>query len=61
MKSKRPSREPRREAAVFSVVLAAVTATLLLVEHSPAAPEHVAVTIAALGLQWVEPLYAPGP
>ncbi len=57
MKSKRPSPKPRREALVFSVVLIAVLASLLLVEHSPAAPEHVAASIAAMGLEWVGPIY----
>jgi hypothetical protein len=61
MKPKRPSRKPRREALVFSVVLTAVMASLLLVEHSPAAPEQVAATIVSVGLEWGAPVYAEDP
>lgn len=62
MKPKRLCPKSRREAMVFSVVLAAVLTSVLLVEHSPAAPKDSAVSIAALGLEFVvQPLYAGEP
>jgi hypothetical protein len=61
MKFKRANRKPRHEAWVFSVVLVAVVASLLLVEHKPAAPEQVAASIASIGLGWVDAAYAAKP